>query len=78
MMDYYVGHIFKVVQQFRAIRRTIGALKSGQVALHMDFSENYATKRNEEIQSAHFGHRPQVVLHQGMMYTKVIDLRVTF
>ena len=39
--------------------------------LHIDFSENYACKYNQEIQSVHFGgSHKQASLHTGVFYTK--------
>jgi len=40
----------------------------------VDFSENYALKCNEEIQTMHFGaSRQQLSLHTGVFYYKVGD-----
>jgi hypothetical protein len=36
----------------------------------MDFSENFSAKSFFEVQSAHFGNRHQVSIHQGMLYVK--------
>jgi hypothetical protein len=45
-------------------------LKSNECAVLVDFSENYATKYETEIQSVHFGaSRKQVTLHTGVYYT---------
>ncbi|CAG9791138.1 unnamed protein product [Diatraea saccharalis] len=49
-------------------RETYG-LTETEIALHIDFSENYACKYHEEIQSVHFGgSRNQVTLHTAVLY----------
>ena len=64
----YAAHNFRVRHIYKAIADTIGNLKSGEFALHIDFSENYTVKVGHEVQSAHFGYSGQVVIHQGMSY----------
>jgi hypothetical protein len=44
-----------------------------EAALHIDFSENWSSKRAKEVQSSHFGSsHSQVTIHQGIIYEKVI------
>lgn len=46
-------------------------LKDKEILIHVDFSENYCLKYNQEIQSFHFGgSREQVSLHTGVLYYK--------
>jgi len=47
------------------------SLGANEVLYHIDFSENYSTKYEEEVQSVHFGaSRKQVSIHTGVMYFK--------
>lgn len=44
-------------------------MKDTEAVVHADFSENFACKFNQEIQSFHFGgSRNQVTLHTGILY----------
>lgn len=55
------------VQQFRQIKDN---LKTNEMVLHVDFSENYSCKLNTEIQSYHFGgNRQQATLHTAVAYS---------
>ncbi len=70
-LEKYAAHHFRVRHQFRAIREIRENLLEDEVLCHVDFSENYCEKFAAEVQAAHFGHRNQIVLHQGVMYMKV-------
>lgn len=62
-------HISNIVMQFEAIKQLKFNLKEDEILIHVDFSENYSLKYNEEIQSFHFGgSRGQVSLHTGVIY----------
>lgn len=64
-------HIYYIKTQYRNYRKCIDDLAINEVALHIDFSENYSCKFFEEVQSHHFGgSRNQVSLHTGVMYTR--------
>ncbi|XP_055924519.1 uncharacterized protein LOC129956613 [Argiope bruennichi] len=44
------------------------------ILVHIDFSENYVCKYNQEVQSVHFGSgRQQVTIHTGVYYNKEND-----
>ncbi|CAH2008898.1 unnamed protein product [Acanthoscelides obtectus] len=64
-------HSFNITTQYRSYRDVIDNLKSDEIVLHINFSENYSCKCFEEVQCHHFGgSRKQVTLHTGVMYTK--------
>lgn len=49
-------------------------LQKDEVVLHLDFSENYVCKYQNEVQSFHFeGSKEQVVLHTVMVYINTGD-----
>lgn len=49
-------------------------LKENEAIIHFDFSENYACKYSQEIQSAHFGgSKKQISLHTSVIYYKTGD-----
>ena len=52
-------------KEFGQVKSMIGL---NEIILHIDFSENYTSKYGKETQAAHFGHRRQIVLHQGICY----------
>ncbi|XP_050516441.1 uncharacterized protein LOC126891305 [Diabrotica virgifera virgifera] len=57
-------HIRNIIHQQRTIKAIKTNLRSDEVLIHLDFSENYNCKYNEEVQSAHFGgSKPQLSLH---------------
>lgn len=62
-------HVFNINQQFEAYRMCKNNLDSNEALLHIDFSENYACKFSEEVQTFHYGgSRAQATLHTGVMY----------
>lgn len=62
-------HIYNVKHQYKAYRQCIDGLTENEVALHIDFSENYACKYHAEVQSHHWGgSRNQVTLHTVVLY----------
>ncbi|CAH0558569.1 unnamed protein product [Brassicogethes aeneus] len=64
-------HIYYIKTQYRNYRKCIDDLGINEIALHIDFSENYSCKFFEEVQSHHFGgSRNQVSLHTGVMYSR--------
>lgn len=64
-------HIYYIKTQYRNYRTCIDELAINEIALHIDFSENYSCKYFEEVQSHHFGgSRNQVSLHTGVMYSR--------
>jgi hypothetical protein len=64
----YGAHFMRLRHQFRAIRQLKRTLEAGHLVLHIDFSENFGAKYGTEIQAAHFGGRPEIVIHQGVAY----------
>ena len=56
-------------QQFLAYRMCKNNLEANEALLHIDFSENYACKLNEEVQTFHYGaSKAQATLHTGVIY----------
>lgn len=71
-MDSYAEHREKISTQFKAYRacRERALTQEGVLHVHIDFSENYSSKYDEEIQSVHFGAgRSQITLHTGVIYS---------
>lgn len=69
VLPKFMKHISNIVMQFEAIKQLKFNLKEDEILIHVDFSENYSLKYNEEIQSFHFGgSRGQVSLHTGVIY----------
>ncbi|KAF9422926.1 hypothetical protein HW555_001469 [Spodoptera exigua] len=48
-------HEQNIVHQYKTIKSLKDSLTEKDAIIHMDFSENYTTKCNKEIQSYHFG-----------------------
>ena len=70
-MQYFFNHCGDIFFQYKAISSLKSSLKSGEILIHVDFSENYACKYGEEIQSFHFGgSRKQITLHTGVFYMR--------
>lgn len=66
----YMDHIYKIVNQYKAIKALKNNLNIHEAIVHVDFSENYNLKFAEEVQSFHFGgSRQQVSLHTVVIYT---------
>lgn len=64
-------HEQNIVHQYKTIKSLKESLTEKDAVIHMDFSENYTTKCNQEIQSYHFGgSRTQISLHTVVVYTK--------
>lgn len=70
----FAGHILRVKHQYAEIRKARQNLQPGEVAIHIDFSENFTCKSGTEVQASHFGHQPQIMIHQGMFYAHVSEL----
>lgn len=60
----FAAHQFRAIHQFRQIRQVKSDISANDLILHIDFSENYASKYSDETQAVHFGHRHQIVIHQ--------------
>ncbi|CAH2982329.1 unnamed protein product [Chilo suppressalis] len=64
-------HAFNIKHQYTQYLLCIKNLKFTEVAIHIDFSENYACKFATEVQSMHFGaSKSQVTIHTGVLYAK--------
>lgn len=64
-------HQFNITHQYVKLRNLKDSLKSNELVLHMDFSENYICKYTEEIQSVHFGaSKRQISIHTLMCYVR--------
>nr|XP_053618254.1 uncharacterized protein LOC128679821 [Plodia interpunctella] len=77
-LTVFKSHVFNIRNQYKSYRQCITGLTETEIALHIDFSENYTCKYHEEIQSVHFS-RNQVTLHTAVMYylTSTSDKRIT-
>ena len=68
--DDLARHVYNVRHQFRAYKHLKETADVNEAAVHVDFSENYACKNTNQIQSAHCGaSNKQATLHTGVMYT---------
>lgn len=68
-LTLFKKHIYNIKQQYQQYRYCLDNLKPHEVALHIDFSENYNCKLAEEVQGHHFGaSRNQITLHTGVLY----------
>ncbi|KAL0879214.1 hypothetical protein ABMA27_002997 [Loxostege sticticalis] len=65
----YFKHCTNIIVQYKSIKSLKATMTTKEVMLHIDFSENYSVKFNEEIQSYHFGgSRLQITLHTAVAY----------
>jgi hypothetical protein len=64
----FASHHMRMMHQYRAIKEVKKEMDPEHLVLHVDFSENYSAKYHREVQSAHFGDRQQVTIHQGVAY----------
>lgn len=70
-LDKFFHHERNIIHQFSAIKQLKKSLTEEDVLIHIDFSENYATKYSQEIQAFHFGgSRTQISLHTVVLYLK--------
>lgn len=67
----FFRHECNIVHQYNTIKNLKQSLTEKDAIIHMDFSENFATKYNQEIQAFHFGgSRNQISLHTVVLYLK--------
>lgn len=67
----FFRHVFNIVHQHNSFKKLKESLSENDAIVHMDFSENFCTKYNQEIQSFHFGgSRTQFSLHTVVVYLK--------
>nr|CAI5852643.1 unnamed protein product [Callosobruchus analis] len=70
-------HVHYIKTQYKNYRICIDGLSENEIALHIDFSENYSCKYFEQVQSHHFsGSRNQVALHTGVIYNRGTDNKI--
>lgn len=70
-MEKFFRHSFNIVHQYNVIKQLKESLSEYEAVVHMDFSENFCTKYNQEIQSFHFGgSRTQISLHTVVVYLR--------
>lgn len=68
-------HVATITHQYQLIAELKRKLTQNEVLIHIDFSENYSYKYNEEIQAVHFGGaRQQITLHTGVLYFRDNDV----
>lgn len=74
MLITFLKHNLNITVQYEVMKQLKQNLKDNEILVHIDFSENYCLKYNQEIQSFHFGgSREQVSLHTGVLYYKNIQ-----
>ena len=62
-------HICTMKHQFRVLHDLKNILRPSDIVVHMDFSENWSCKYENEVQSMHFGaKREQATIHDGVIY----------
>ncbi|CAG9787763.1 unnamed protein product [Diatraea saccharalis] len=65
----YKVHLFNITHQYSTYRELKDNLKSNEMILHCDFSENYACKMHQDVQAVHFGgSQHQISLHTSVLY----------
>nr|CAH7748308.1 unnamed protein product [Callosobruchus chinensis] len=79
-LQNFKTHVYNIRHQYKAYRQCINGLTESEVALHIDFSENYACKYHSEVQSHHFGgsrNQGTMQVHQMFSETyKILNHRV--
>ena len=62
-------HYYNIRHQYKFYRTLKRNMMSNECLMHIDFSENYACKMQNEVLSAHFGaSKKQTSLHTGVYY----------
>ncbi|CAH1269193.1 Hypp4122 [Branchiostoma lanceolatum] len=68
-MQDFRSHVSRVNHQYAEVRKLKESLPSDEVAIQMDFSENYNCQTMEEIQSAYWN-AEMVTVHPAVVYHK--------
>ena len=55
MIAHVKLHVFRNIRQCTSFNEAKSILKSNELVIHVDFSENYANHQRGAIQSAYFG-----------------------
>lgn len=64
-------HIYGIYYHSKVKDDVKKSLKKNEIMMQIDFSENYVTKYDREIQSTHFGaSKTQLTIHTGVYYHK--------
>ncbi|XP_068624011.1 uncharacterized protein [Battus philenor] len=70
-LPLFLQHVATIAHQYQTTSELKQNLSENEVLIHIDFSENYCSKYNDEIQSVHFGGaRKQITLHTGVLYLR--------
>lgn len=70
-LQKFVVHETNIVHQYQSFKPLKQFISEKDAFLHMDFSENYSLKCNQEIQALHFcDSRTQISLYTTVVYTK--------
>lgn len=70
----FMNHVNNIKHQYNIISQIKKDLPINTVFIHMDFSENYESKYNREVQSAHFGgSKEQLSLHTVIVYSRLSE-----
>jgi len=65
-LQSFKRHFYNLESQFKFYRKLRSNLTEDGAIIHVDFAENYVSKWDSEIQSAHFGaSKKQLSLHTG-------------
>ena len=65
----FCRHEYNITHQYKEMKQLKESLMENETVVHIDFSENYGCKLNEEVQGMHFGaSRNQVTIHTGVLY----------
>ena len=70
MVEILKEHIHPKRRQFQEIRRLTDNLSAEQILIHLDYSENYKSKHQKEIQSAYFGNKSSSLYTACMYYNQ--------
>lgn len=73
-LHIFKRHYFNIATQASAFKMCKETVKEDEIIIICDFSEKFACKMSEEIQSAHFGaSKSQFTLHTGMIYHPFLE-----
>lgn len=69
-LDSLAKHHYNWLQKAKECRALKESLREDEIALHVDFSENFSCKLNSELQAFHFGEsRKQATVHTCGLYS---------
>lgn len=71
---YIRGHYYRKRVQAKEYVRQIENLKEGEVLIHVDYSENYKNKQQNEIKAAYYG-QGTFSIYTVVVYTKNVEVR---